>query len=48
LDQLNLMDANVFGAVLNGISQKETYYFDEHIEKGIKKPSETPDRAKTP
>jgi len=48
LDQLNLMDANVFGAVLNGISQKQTYYFDGQIEEHIKKPSKTPDRAKAP
>src|SRR5512138_433584 len=41
LDQLNLMDVNVFGAVLNCISQKQTYYFDEQIESRVKKPSKT-------
>jgi succinoglycan biosynthesis transport protein ExoP len=32
LDQLNFMEANVFGAVLNCVPQKQNYYFDERIE----------------
>jgi Mrp family chromosome partitioning ATPase len=48
LDQLDLMEANVLGAVLNCISQKQTYYFDDQVENGIRKPSETPRRAKAP
>ena len=47
LDQLNLMEVNVFGAVLNCVPQKQTYYFDERIEDIGKKHSETPDRLKT-
>jgi capsular exopolysaccharide synthesis family protein len=41
LDQLNFMEANVFGAVLNCVPQKQTYYFDERIEDLGKKLSET-------
>lgn len=48
LDQLNLMDANVLGAVLNCISQKQSYYFDEQIKDHTPKPLETSDPAKTP
>jgi capsular exopolysaccharide synthesis family protein len=44
LDQLNFMEANVFGAVLNCVPHKQTYYFDERIEDLGKKISETPDR----
>jgi capsular exopolysaccharide synthesis family protein len=40
LDQLDLMEANVFGAVLNCVPQKQTYYFDKRIEDLAKKPSE--------
>jgi Mrp family chromosome partitioning ATPase len=46
LDQLNLMDVNVFGAVLNCVPQKQSYYFDERIEYLGIKPAEKPDRAK--
>lgn len=46
LDQLNFMEANVFGAVLNCVPQKQTYYFDERIEDLGKKPSEISDRMK--
>jgi capsular exopolysaccharide synthesis family protein len=46
LDQLNFMEANVFGAVLNCAPQKQSYYFDERIEDLRRKPSETPDRLK--
>ena len=48
LDQLNFMDANVFGAVLNCVPQKQSYYFDERIEHLGKKPSEAPKRANVP
>jgi Mrp family chromosome partitioning ATPase len=48
LDQLNFMEANVFGAVLNCVPQKQTYYFDERIENLGKKTSETPNRANVP
>jgi tyrosine-protein kinase Etk/Wzc len=48
LDQLNLMDANVFGAVLNCVPQKQSYYFDERIEHLGKKPLEAADRTKEP
>ena len=41
LDQLNFMEANVFGAVLNGAPQKQTYYFDERIEDLGEKPMGT-------
>jgi len=47
LDQLNLMEVNVFGAILNCVPQKQTYYFDERIKDMGKKHSETPDRLKT-
>jgi polysaccharide biosynthesis transport protein len=47
LDQLNLMDANIFGAVLNCAPQKQSYYFDERIENLGNKHSEIPDRPKT-
>ncbi len=32
LDQLNLMEVNIFGAILNCVPQKQSYYFDERIE----------------
>jgi hypothetical protein len=48
LNQLNFMEANVFGAVINCISQKQTYYFDERIERLGKKNSEAPNRANAP
>ncbi len=46
LDQLHFMDANVFGAVLNCVPQKQSYYFDGQIEARLKKPSEKSDQAK--
>lgn len=46
LEQLNLMDANVLGAVLNGMSQKQTYYFDEQMEAHLKRTSKTPNGSK--
>lgn len=46
LDQLNFMEANVFGAVLNGAPQKQTYYFDERIEDLGEKPKGTPNGHK--
>jgi capsular exopolysaccharide synthesis family protein len=48
LDQLNLMDANVFGAVLNCTPEKQSYYFDERIGNLAKKSSENQDRQKLP
>ncbi len=48
LDQLNFMDANVFGAVLNCAPQKQSYYFDERIENLGKKTTETPKPANAP
>lgn len=46
LDQLNFMEANVFGAVLNGAPQKQTYYFDERIDDPSKKPAVVSDGVK--
>jgi Mrp family chromosome partitioning ATPase len=46
LDQLNFMEANVFGAVLNCVPQKQTYYFDKRIEDLGNKPSELSDRGR--
>lgn len=46
LDQLNLMDANIFGAVLNCTPEKQSYYFDERIGNLVKKTSKDPDRPK--
>jgi capsular exopolysaccharide synthesis family protein len=46
LDQLNFMEANVFGAVLNGVPQKQTYYFDERIEDIAKNPFEVSDHSR--
>ena len=46
LDQLNFMEANIFGAVLNCVPQKQNYYFDERIEHLGKKPG-TPQNAPT-
>jgi hypothetical protein len=40
------MEANVFGAVLNGAPQKQTYYFDERIEDLGASPSRTPNGHK--
>lgn len=48
LDQLNLMDANVLGAVLNCTPEKQSYYFDQRIENLVKRPSKNPDRRKVP
>jgi tyrosine-protein kinase len=48
LDQLNLMEANVLGAVLNCVPQKQSYYFDGQIEARLKELSGSLDRAKTP
>ena len=48
LDQLNFMEANVFGAVLNCVPKKQSYYFDERIEHLGKKTTETSKRASTP
>jgi capsular exopolysaccharide synthesis family protein len=48
LDQLNLMDANVLGAVLNCVPQKQSYYFDERVEHIGKKTTEVLGRPKTP
>jgi capsular exopolysaccharide synthesis family protein len=46
LDQLNFMEANIFGAVLNCVPIKQNYYFDERIEHLGKKPG-TPQNAPT-
>jgi capsular exopolysaccharide synthesis family protein len=48
LDQLNLMDANVLGAVLNCVPQKQAYYFDGQFETRFKETSETADHPKAP
>lgn len=48
LDQLNFMEANVFGAVLNCVPEKQSYYFDERIEHLGKKTTGAPKRTKTP
>jgi len=48
LDQLNFMEANVFGAVLNCVPKKQSYYFDERIEHLGKKTTETSKRTITP
>lgn len=48
LDQLNFMEANVFGAVLNCVPEKQSYYFDERIEHLGKKTTGVPKRTKTP
>ncbi len=48
LDQLNFMEANVFGAVLNCVPEKQSYYFDERIEHLGKKTTETPKPASAP
>ena len=48
LGQLNLMESNVFGAVLNCVPQKQSYYFDERVEHLGKKPSETPKHVNVP
>lgn len=47
LDQLNLMDANVMGAVLNCVPQQQSYYFDERVKHLGKKTSEPIERAKS-
>jgi capsular exopolysaccharide synthesis family protein len=46
LDQLNLMEANVLGAVLNGVPQKQSYYFEGDIETRLKEMLETRDQSK--
>ena len=48
LDQLNLMDANVLGAVLNCVPQKQSYYFDDRIEHMGGKTSKVINHAKAP
>jgi capsular exopolysaccharide synthesis family protein len=48
LDQLNFMEANVFGAVLNCVPQKQSYYFDERIEHLSKRKTEPPKPASAP
>jgi capsular exopolysaccharide synthesis family protein len=47
LDQLNLMDVTIFGAVLNCVPQKQSYYFDERIENMGKMPAEMARHPKT-
>lgn len=47
LDQLNLMDANVLGAVLNCVPQKQSYYFEDRVEHTGKKISEPLTRPRT-
>jgi Mrp family chromosome partitioning ATPase len=46
LEQLHFMEANVFGAVLNGAPQKQTYYFDERIDELAERSSGTPNGLK--
>ena len=45
LDQLDFMDANVFGAVLNCVPHRQTYYFEERNDNLEKNPFETPHRV---
>jgi hypothetical protein len=40
------MEANVLGAVLNGVPQKQSYYFEGDIETRLKEMLETRDQSK--